>query len=488
MSTKLSQLKPAHVWSYFEEICQVPRPSKKEEKIREYLLAFGKKHKLETLQDEAGNVIIRKQATPGKENLKTVVLQSHMDMVCEKNSDSPHDFLLDPIRPYIDGEWVRAKGTTLGADDGIGMATQLAILASDAIGHGPLECLFTVDEETGLTGAFGMKPGFLTGSILINLDSEDEGEIFIGCAGGMDTVARFSIREKKFQGNNAAYLVKVGGLQGGHSGDDIHKGRGNSIKILNRLLWQAAHKHQLRIARITGGNLRNAIPREASATVVVPKKNIHKFLQDADLYIKDVRYEFAITEPSLFISVEETEMPEKGLSKKLQRKLLHSLYGCPHGVIAMSQRMPGMVETSTNLASVKMTEEGYLELCTSQRSDTASSKHDIARMVESVFRLAGAKVTHSDGYPGWSPNPESEILKISVKAYEDLFSATPVVRSIHAGLECGLFLEKYPHLDMISIGPTLRGVHSPDERLEIASVVKFWDFLLEILGRIPSKE
>jgi dipeptidase D len=487
MSAKLSQLKPAPLWSYFEEICQVPRPSKKEEKIREYLLDFGKKHKLETLQDETGNVIIRKPATRGKENLKTVILQSHMDMVCEKNSDSPHDFLLDPIRPYIDGEWVKAKGTTLGADDGIGMATQLAILVSDTIEHGPLECLFTVDEETGLTGAFGMKPGFMTGSILINLDSEDEGEIFIGCAGGMDTVAHFSIREKKFKGNNTAFLVKVGGLQGGHSGDDIHKGRGNSIKILNRLIWQAARRHQLRIAKIGGGNLRNAIPREASATVVVPQKNVQEFLHDADEYIKDVQYEFGITEPNLFISLEETQLPEKGLSKKLQRMLLNALYGCPHGVIAMSQRMPGIVETSTNLASVKEVED-TLEVCTSQRSDTASSKHDIARMVESVFRLAGARVTHSDGYPGWSPNPDSEILKISVKAYEDLFSAVPVVRSIHAGLECGLFLEKYPDLDMISIGPTLRGVHSPDERLEIASVVKFWDFLVEILQRIPIKE
>ena len=488
MSTKLSQLKPAPLWSYFEEICQVPRPSKKEEKIREYLIGFGKKHKLETLQDEAGNVIIRKPASPGKENLKTVILQSHMDMVCEKNSDSPHDFLLDPIRPYIDGEWVRAKGTTLGADDGIGMATQLAILASDTLEHGPLECLFTVDEETGLTGAFGMKPGFMTGSILINLDSEDEGEIFIGCAGGMDTVARFSHREKKITGTCAAFLIRVGGLQGGHSGDDIHKGRGNSIKILTRLLWQAAHKHQLRIAKLEGGNLRNAIPREASATVIIPQKHTEKFLQDADAYIKDVKYEFGITEPSLFLSVEATELPEKAMSRKLQRKLLNSLYGCPHGVLTMSQRMPGMVETSTNLASVRVSEEGYLEICTSQRSDTASSKLDIARMVESVFRLAGAKVTHSDGYPGWSPNPDSEILKISVKAYEDLFASPPVVRSIHAGLECGLFLEKYPGLDMISIGPTLKGVHSPDERLEIASVVRFWDFLVEVMKRIPVKD
>ncbi|MBP6978884.1 MAG: aminoacyl-histidine dipeptidase [Bacteroidales bacterium] len=486
MSTKLSQLKPAPLWSYFDEICQVPRPSKKEEKIREYLLSFGRKHKLETLRDDAGNVLIRKPASPGNENLRTVILQSHMDMVCEKNSDSPHDFLLDPIRPYIDGEWIKAKGTTLGADDGIGMATQLAILASDSIPHGPLECLFTVDEETGLTGAFGMKPGFMNGSLLINLDSEDEGEIFIGCAGGMDTVARFAFKVKKVSGNLVAFRVKAGGLKGGHSGDDIHKGLGNSIKILTRLLWQADRKNGIRIAAIEGGNLRNAIPREATAIIVVPAKKQQEFVDLAASYKQDVKYELGITEPDLYLTVEETELPEKVMGGKLQRKLLNALYGCPHGVIAMSQRMPGMVETSTNLASVKRTEEGYLEVCTSQRSDTTSSKHDIARMVESVFRLAGAKVTHSDGYPGWSPNPDSAILKISVKAYEDLFSKVPVVRSIHAGLECGLFLEKYPGLDMISIGPTLRGVHSPDERLEIASVIKFWDFLLEILRRTPA--
>ncbi|HNS18789.1 MAG TPA: aminoacyl-histidine dipeptidase [Bacteroidales bacterium] len=485
MSTKLSQLNPAPLWNYFEEICQVPRPSKKEEKIREYLINFGKKHRLETLYDETGNILIRKPASPGREKLKTVVLQSHMDMVCEKNSDSPHDFLLDPIRPYIDGEWVKAKGTTLGADDGIGMAAQLAILASGSVTHGPLECLFTVDEETGLTGAFGMMPGFITGSILINLDSEDEGEIFIGCAGGMDTVARFAIKEKKVAGSYIAYRVKVGGLKGGHSGDDIHKGLGNSIKILTRLLWEASRDSQIRVASIEGGNLRNAIPREASATILVPLKNQQKFLDRVAGYYADLRYELGITEPDLLFSAEETELPEKAMGKKLQKRLLNALYGCPHGVIAMSQRMPGMVETSTNLASIKAKDEGYLEVCTSQRSDTNSSKHDIAHMVESVFRLAGAKVTHSDGYPGWSPNPGSEILKISVEAYQDLFSKEPIVRSIHAGLECGLFLEKYPGLDMISIGPTLRGVHSPDERLEIASVVKFWDFLLEILRRLP---
>lgn len=465
----------------------MPRPSKKEDKIREYLLEFARKHNLEAHQDDTGNVIIRKGATPGRKKLKTVVLQSHMDMVCEKNSDSPHDFLIDPIRPYIDGEWVKAKGTTLGADDGIGIAAQLAILASETLEHGPIECLFTVDEETGLTGAFGMKPGFMNGTILINLDSEDEGEIFIGCAGGIDTVARFSVKEKKVPSGSVAFSIKVGGLKGGHSGDDINKGLGNSIKILNRLLWTAQHKFKARIARLEGGNLRNAIAREASASVTIPEKKRQDLMDFVDAFRQEITFELSITEPNLFIRMEETGLPEKVFSKKLQRNLTGALYACPHGVIAMSYRMPGMVETSTNLASVKMESPGQIVISTSQRSDTASSKMDIARMVESVFTLAGAVVTHSEGYPGWSPNPESEILQISVKAYEDLFSESPVVRSIHAGLECGLFLEKYPGLDMISIGPTLRGVHSPDERLEIESVKKFWDFLLEIIRRIPSQ-
>jgi dipeptidase D len=345
-----------------------------------------------------------------------------------------------------------------------------------------------VDEETGLTGAFGMKPGFMNGTILINLDSEDEGEIFIGCAGGIDTVATFTVKEKKVPRDSVAYTIKVGGLNGGHSGDDINKGLGNAIKIINRLLWVAEREFGLRIGKLEGGNLRNAIPREAQALITVSERDQEKFMDFMEKFRESVLYELALTEPRLFIKTEEAELPENVFSKKFQKKLLNALYACPHGVIAMSYRMPGMVETSTNLASVKMDEPGHVVVSTSQRSDTDSSKHDLARMVESVFALAGARVTHSDGYPGWSPNPDSEILQISVKAYEDLFATTPVVRSIHAGLECGLFLEKYPGLDMISIGPTLRGVHSPDERLEIESVKKFWDLLIEVIKRIPAQE
>jgi dipeptidase D len=486
MGKILDQLKPEIVWSYFEELCQIPRASKKEEKIKAFLLEFAKKHHLESATDEAGNVLIRKPASPGRENLKTVVLQSHMDMVCEKNSDSPHDFDKDPIMPYIDGDWVKAKDTTLGADDGIGIAAQMVILAAKDIEHGPVECLFTIDEESGLTGAFALKPGFMEGKILLNLDSEDEGQLFIGCAGGMDTVATFSYKDKKAPKNAVAFKISVSGLKGGHSGDDIDKGLGNSNKILNRLLWNTYNKYKLQLANFNGGNLRNAIPREAYAIVTMPAKRKTAMEAYIKNFAEEVKNELSITEPDLAISAEEVAIPEKIINKKTQRRLLNALYACPHGVIAMSRKMPGIVETSTNMASVKFNEKEHrIVIATSQRSDTYTSKVDIANMVESVFKLAGAKVEHTTGYPGWTPNPKSAILHISVKAYKHLFGKEPVVRSIHAGLECGLFLEKYPDMDMVSFGPTLRGVHSPDERIQIGTVQMFWDLLIEILKRIP---
>ncbi len=487
MAKQLGQLQPEIVWSYFEEICQIPRPSKKEEKIRAFLLEFAKKHHLESKVDDAGNLIISKPAMPGKENVKPVVLQSHMDMVCEKNSGLDHDFMSDPICPVVDGEWVKASGTTLGADDGIGIAVQMAILASDAIEHGPLECLFTVDEETGLTGAFALQPGFIKGRTLINLDSEDEGQLFIGCAGGIDTVATFSYKEKKATKGHIAYKIQVSGLKGGHSGDDIDKGRGNSNKILTRLCWNAMEKFKIRLVVFDGGNLRNAIPREAYAIVTMAPKWKNAFEQYVNTYTGVVKEELSITEPGLMIAMTETATPDAVVNRKTQRKLLNALYGCPHGIIAMSRKMPGMVETSTNLASVKFNEkENKITVATSQRSDSNTEKIDIAHMVESVFRLAGARVDHSEGYPGWTPNPDSEILRHTVEAYRHLFGNDPVVRSIHAGLECGLFLEKYPDMDMVSIGPTLRGVHSPDERINIESTRKFWELLLELLRRIPA--
>jgi len=479
-------LLPKLVWRYFDEICKIPRPSKNESQIIDYLMNFGKKHSLETKRDEIGNVLISKKATSGYENRKTVVLQSHIDMVCEKNSDVVHDFLKDPIIPSIQGEWVKAQGTTLGADDGIGMAVQLALLDSNDLKHGQIECLFTVDEETGLSGAFGLKEGFFTGKILVNLDSEDEGEIFIGCAGGTDTQGHFDYEFDTVPESSFAFKVSVSGLQGGHSGDDIHRGLGNANKILNRLLWKVSNELNFRLSAIDGGNLRNAIAREAWATGVVPNNKKEILRVNFNVFVSEIEQEYKGIEPNLNLSLESTDIPEKILSKSLQYSLLNTIYAMPHGVIAMSHAIPGLTETSTNLASVKMKEDG-IWISTSQRSSVESEKYDIANMAESVFRLGKANFTHSDGYPGWAPNPDSEILRIAVKTYEKLFNTKPEVKAIHAGLECGLFLEKYPALDMISIGPTIKGAHSPDERLLISTVKKFWDHLLEILLQIPEK-
>jgi dipeptidase D len=481
---KLNTLSPQPLWDYFEKICQVPRPSKKEEKIRKFLVGFATENNLSVKTDEAGNVLISKPASPGKGNAPVVVLQTHMDMVCEKNSDKVFDFDTDAIEPKIDGNWVKANGTTLGADCGIGIAAQMAVLAAVNIKHGPIECLFTVDEETGLTGAFAIEPGFIDGKILLNLDSEDEGELFIGCAGGIDTVGTFKYSPEKTPAGMFALKFSVAGLQGGHSGDDINKSRGNAIKILNRFLWDSLKKYGLRIAGFSGGNLRNAIAREASATVVVPAQVKENVVADFNVFISEIKYEFERTEPNLKLSVESASIPEFVWDEKSAVTLLNFIYACPHGVLEMSSRMTGMVETSTNLASVKMAKEGEIVVATSQRSEITSRKFYAAQMVESAMLLAGAKVKHSDGYPGWAPNPDSEVLKIAVGSYKKLFGVDPVVRSIHAGLECGLFLEKYPYLDMVSFGPTILGAHSPDERVDIQTVEKFWEYLIEVLERI----
>lgn len=480
----LTGLEPARVYHYFEEICQIPRPSKKEDQIANYLLDFGKKHNLEAFRDATGNVIIRKPATKGMENLKSVVLQSHIDMVCEKNSDTVHDFDKDPIKPYIADEWVKAKGTTLGADDGIGVAAQLAILESQEIQHGPIECLFTVDEETGLTGAFGLDTDALKSTILLNLDSEDEGEIFIGCAGGIDTVITMPLTKENNSGEGKGFTVKVSGLKGGHSGDDINKGLGNANKILNRVLWESVRKFGLQLASFNAGNLRNAIAREGEALVSVPASNAGAFREYVVKYNDIVRNEYRITEPDLKVEVAEATNPGTVMTADTRDKLLNALYACPHGVIAMSQSIANFVETSTNLAAVR-TREDSIEITTSQRSSVESAKFDTANMVASVFTLAGGKSVHGEGYPGWTPNPNSEILEIAKAQYQKLFGQSPKVLAIHAGLECGLIGEKYPSMDMISYGPTIKGAHSPDERLNIATVAKFWDLTLEILKNIP---
>jgi len=487
MNEQLLKLEPAPVWAWFKEILEIPRPSKKEEKIIAYLLDFGKKHNLETLQDEVGNVLIRKPATPGMENRKSVVLQSHIDMVCEKNSDKDFDFEKDPIEAVVRNGWVYANGTTLGADDGIGIAAQLAILASKDIEHGPLECLFTVDEETGLTGAFGLKPGFLKSEILLNLDSEDEGQLFIGCAGGQDTVGRLPYEKVSIPEGHLAFKIIVSGLKGGHSGDDINKGRGNANKILNRFLWENKNDLEIKLNEFNGGNLRNAIAREANAVVMIPEKLTDGLMTKTGEFEKTIRNEFHVTEPDLKISVEETSTPDFILSDDSASRLLNTVYACPHGVIAMSQDIEDFVETSTNLASVKF-EENEILITTSQRSSVETAKVDICNMVASVFYLAGGKVEQSDGYPGWTPNPNSKIVEITESSYKKLFNTQPEVLAIHAGLECGLIGDKYPGMDMVSFGPTIKGAHSPDEGIEIESVKKFWELTLDVLKNIPEKD
>lgn len=482
------ELKPASVFHFFNEICQVPRPSKKEEKIIAYLKEFGKKYKLETIVDEAGNVLIKKPATKGYENLATVILQSHVDMVCEKNSDVKHDFLTEPIQPVVEGEWMKAKGTTLGADNGIGVATELAILAADDIEHGPVECLFTVDEETGLTGAFALKEGFLSGDILINLDSEDEGELFIGCAGGVNSVAEFVYHTIPAPQDYFFFRVDVKGLTGGHSGDDINKNRANANKLLNRFLARVTEKYDMYLCEINGGNLRNAIPREAYAVCAVPMSEKESVRVDLNIYAAEVEDEFLVTEPNMKLLLQSESAYPNAIDRDTTSRLIKALYAVHHGIYAMSQDIPGLVETSSNLASVKMTDGNIIRVETSQRSSILSSRQDMVNTIKTVFELAGAKITVGGGYPGWKPNPSSPILKVAVDAYKRLFGVEPKVKAIHAGLECGLFLEKYPSLDMVSFGPTLRGVHSPDERMHIPSVDKYWKHLLEVLVNIPKKK
>ncbi|MFV0522224.1 MAG: aminoacyl-histidine dipeptidase [Mangrovibacterium sp.] len=480
---KLENLEPQRVWQYFEEITQIPRPSKKEEKIRAYLLNFAAKHHLEAQTDKIGNVLIKKAATPGAENAKTVILQSHMDMVCEKNADKEFNFETDAIELLIDGEWLKADGTTLGADNGIGIAASLAVLASNDLEHGAIECLFTVDEETGLTGAFALQEGFISGEILLNLDSEDDGEIFVGCAGGIDTLAKLPLKFEPMPVGSFALQFEVGGLMGGHSGDDINKGRGNANKILARFLKRMSEELGLRMVDFKGGNLRNAIAREAQAIAIVPQAKKEHVVAEFNVFAAEIIAEYQYTDNGVQFKHQSLALPEQVLTLESQEKLLNLILACPHGVLVMSSRMPGMVETSINLASVNI-DNHYANITTSQRSEIDSRKYAAAQMVRAVFELAGAEVVHSDGYPGWTPNAKSYIAQVAADCYENLFNEAPAIKSIHAGLECGLFLQKYPHLDMVSIGPTIRNPHSPDERIHIQHTEKFWLHLLDILKRV----
>ena len=486
MSNEILGLKPEKMWRYFHEITQVPRPSKKEEKIRQYLLDFGETFKLETIVDEIGNVLIRKPATRGYENRKTVVLQSHMDMVCEKNSDVNFDFDNDAIQTYVDGDWLKAKGTTLGADDGIGIAAALAILDDNSIAHPEIEALFTMDEETGLTGAFGLSKDLLKGKILLNLDSEDEGEVFIGCAGGRDTIIELDYQTDKLKSSCKTFRIDIAGLNGGHSGDDIHKGYANANKLLNRILWQADKNFGLGLCSLEGGNLRNAIAREAYAIVTIAPENTEKLIElvnDFEAIFKD---EFHNTEPKLTTKIAGCEAPETKIDGATFAKLTNSVYSCPHGVISWSQDIDNFVETSTNLASIRF-KGGKILITTSQRSSVASALDNICNMVAANFASVDADVRHTDGYPGWAPNPNSEILEVAKESYITLFNKEPKVLAIHAGLECGLIGEKYPEMDMISFGPTIKGAHSPDERILIDTASMFWDYLIDILKRTPLK-
>jgi dipeptidase D len=483
MTNEIAALQPNRLWHYFLETCKIPRPSRHEGKMASYLENFANAHHLEFHLDETGNVLIRKPATPGFESRPGVILQSHMDMVCEKNADIIHDFEKDPINPNIQGGWVKAKGTTLGADDGIGIAASLAILEANDIEHGPLEALFTMDEETGLTGASGLKPEFLIGRILLNLDSEDEGQVFIGCAGGIDTVASIAVETDEVPENHIAFKASITGLKGGHSGDDINKGLGNAVKLMNRFLWNAQESFEIALADFNAGNLRNAIAREAFAIFTVHKELESELRSYSKNYFNEIKTEFRLTEPDVQFLLEPVLLPDVVFDEAFQADLLDALYACPHGVIAMSQEIPGFVETSTNLASVKCVDKKIL-ITTSQRSSVESAKKDISDMVASVFYLLQADVEHSSGYPGWKPDANSLLLKKTVESYERLFHESPQVLVIHAGLECGLIGAIYPGMDMISFGPTIKGAHSPDERLEIASVQKFWDLTLEILRSV----
>ena len=482
-----SELKPLCVFEQFAKINAIPRPSKHEERMIEFLKEFGKSHNLETIVDETGNVLIRKPATKGMENHETVILQSHMDMVCDKLVDVTFDFNTDAIQTYVDGEWMRAKGTTLGADDGIGVAMQLAVLASDDIEHGPIECVFTRDEETGLTGAHGMKAGFMTGNMLINLDSEDEGQIFVSCAGGITTKAVFKYTKEDAPKGFFFIKISLKGLTGGHSGDDINKKRANAIKILARFLYKSSKKYELLLSSFNSGKMHNAIPRDGAVVFAIPENKKEDIRVDWNIFTAEVEDEFHVTEKEMDFRLEST-VEEKVIEKSTADNIIKALQGIHNGIFAMCQdkEIEWMVETSSNVASV-ITSDDKMYIVASQRSNVMSNLENMANSIKCVFELADAEVSQGDSYPAWKMNSNSRLQQITVDTYKKLFNKEPKVIGIHAGLECGLFSEKYPNIDMVSFGPTLRGVHSPDERLLIPTVQMVWDHLLEILKNIPTK-
>ncbi|MEM9940980.1 MAG: aminoacyl-histidine dipeptidase [Planctomycetota bacterium] len=485
MNQAVMELEPSIVWTCFEKLNAVPRPSKKEDRVIQFVKEFGEGLGLETIVDPAGNVIIRKPPTVGMENRKGIILQAHLDMVHQKNADTEFDFDSQGIESLIDGDWVTANGTTLGADNGMGAASIMAVLASTDLEHGPLEGLFTIDEETGMTGAFELQPGVLNGQILLNTDTEDEGELCIGCAGGIDTNVTLNYSPVKLDDLNGTLALKISvtGLKGGHSGCEIHLGRGNANKVMNRILWETRDLG-LQISAIDGGSLRNAIPRESFAEVVIAKEREPAFKATVKEMTATIRSELSRTEPNLEVTLETSALPDRVMDSATQAKFLQAIYAAPCGVIRMSDEMPGLVETSTSLARV-LVESGNIVIQFLTRSSVESAKKDLSQAIESVFLLAGANVQHDGSYPGWNPNADSEILSQMKSLYEEQFGKSPVVNAVHAGLECGIIGSVYPGLDMISFGPTIKNPHSPDEKCEIASVGKYWKYLTAVLERAP---
>jgi len=486
MNKAVAELSPTELWKNFADLNAIPRASKKEGQVIAFIMDFGKKLKLETTKDEIGNVIIKKPASPGMENKVTVCLQSHLDMVHQKNADTNFDFATQGINMFVEDDWVKGKGTTLGADNGIGVASIMTILASDNIPHPPLEALFTIDEETGMTGALGLKGGLLNAEILLNLDTEDDNELTIGCAGGMDVTATGNYQTEKTTGEINAYRVTVKGLTGGHSGMDIYKGRGNANKLMNRILLNAAEKFGLRINSIDGGGLRNAIPRESFADVVVPSANSSAFTTFAKEQEQLLKNEYQSTDPNLAIGIENIASPETVLEARFQYKLLRSIAACPNGIYRMSPAIDGLVQTSNNIARV-LVKDGTCSILCLSRSSVDSEKMDLGQTIRSSFELAGVKVDFNGGYPGWTPKPESPVVKLMSDLYKEMYNDKAHVNAVHAGLECGILGTNYPGMQMISFGPNIRGAHSPDEKVQISSVQKYWPFLLETLKRIPIK-
>jgi dipeptidase D len=487
MST-LSQLKPASLWQLFEKICSIPHPSKHEQKISLWIQDWAKELGLAVKEDAVGNLFIKKPATVGMEDRKGTILQAHMDMVPQKNNDTPHDFLTDPIKPYIieSGDWVTAEGTTLGADNGIGLASALAVLASDNIAHGPLEVLVTIDEEAGMTGAFGLEAGWLDGDILINTDSEQEGEVYMGCAGGIDGNANFPLKFEAVPSDYQAFNLSISGLKGGHSGVDIHTGRANANKLLVRFLLDSSNEFEIRLTELNGGSLRNAIPREANASFVIAKNNVDALKTALDLYLTTIRTNLGAIETDIDMLLISPEDFEQCWTNATQAAILRALNACPNGVVRMSDDIEGIVETSLNLGVIN-TRGNKFNAMVLIRSLHDDGRLETQRTVQSVFELAGANIVFSSAYPGWKPNPDSAIMQTVRDTYQDIFGKIPAVMVIHAGLECGLFKTAYPHWDMVSIGPTIKFPHSPDEKIEIATVEQYWQLLLAVLGNIPKK-